>query len=685
MSIAPGKAPIRYWQPARERAAQLVDDVVFDGYDFAVKFHYYEGIGEAVKAQCRNAEKRWHTFYFTTKDHRFYRYWRINKAVIEQNARPLYDALHAAAKGRSAESFEAFLDKFEDARANPQPSAFVDELKETIYPLKQGGAALLGTYHPGVVAVARSMGASYLSAMRAWKLRATSPLALKNYLMAELALRDDQVEVLDVEYDIVGDTLKPATSDEASIHTFANRVPDEAAAAEEAGEQEVYLAVTSPLKRSEWTAAAIEAALARYSLYDYQQAGFRHLASHTSVLLADEMGLGKSRQAVAAAHFLAQGRKVLIACPSSLIINWTREIRMVVPQARIGEQAFDAEAQWIVTNYERLEALLAHAHEFRVMVTDEAHLLKEATAKRTRLAFDIASKVPYRFILTGTPILNTESEIHTLLRLSGHPVGDMPLGQFKEAFAGNPAFRLELNKRIREWMLRRRKDVVLASLRGKQQQVLYIDVHADQRAQYDAVAADSSLLALAKIQRLRTLLERIKLEAVLEMIAALQAQDKVLVFCEFTESVSSLKARLAAMDIAAVTITGEDSNRRRQDAVDQFQQDPEVRVFIGTTLAAGVGINLTAANYVIFASLPWTPALKEQAEDRAYRNGQQRLVIVKIPLLDRSIDNDLWEMLRHKKSIATDILNPDESEQQAMHAFAGSHIAAVAQSACAQT
>ena len=64
------------------------------------------------------------------------------------------------------------------------------------------------------------------------------------------------------------------------------------------------------------------------------------------------------------------------------------------------------------------------------------------------------------------------------------------------------------------------------------------------------------------------------------------------------------------------------------------------------------------------------PALKEQAEDRAYRNGQQRLVIVKIPLLDRSIDNDLWEMLRHKKSIATDILNPDEARQQAMQALA---------------
>ena len=251
------------------------------------------------------------------------------------------------------------------------------------------------------------------------------------------------------------------------------------------------------------------------------------------------------------------------------------------------------------------------------------------------------------------------------------------MSEFEQAFCGNAAFRMELNQRIREWMLRRKKDVVLKSLKGKQQQVIYVNAPAERVAEYQAVANDSSLLALPKIQRLRALLERIKLDAVMEMIAALQAEDKVLVFCEYKDSVRALAARLAEIGIGAATLLGEDSNKRRQAAVDRFQQDPEVRVFIGTTLAAGVGINLTAANYVIFASLPWTPALKEQAEDRAYRNGQQRLVIVKIPLLDRSIDNDLWEMLRHKKSIATDILNPDEAEQQAMQAFAASSVASV--------
>jgi SNF2 family DNA or RNA helicase len=86
--------------------------------------------------------------------------------------------------------------------------------------------------------------------------------------------------------------------------------------------------------------------------------------------------------------------------------------------------------------------------------------------------------------------------------------------------------------------------------------------------------------------------------------------------------------------------------------------------------AAGVGLNLTAANYVIFASLPWTPALKDQAEDRAYRNGQNRLVIVKIPLVEGTIDTALWELLEHKRAIATEVLNPEEAQAQSMLALA---------------
>lgn len=140
--------------------------------------------------------------------------------------------------------------------------------------------------------------------MRAWKLRATSPVALKNNLITEFALRDEQIEILDFEYDLCGNAILQVDTERPTIRTANNLIPEESFA-DELGEQEVYLAVTSPLAPTSFTPETITAGMRRYSLRDYQQEGFRHLVTKTSALLADDMGLGKTRQAVAAADFLA--------------------------------------------------------------------------------------------------------------------------------------------------------------------------------------------------------------------------------------------------------------------------------------------------------------------------------------------------------------------------------------------
>lgn len=656
---------------------QLLRQVVYDGYDFALLMSYFEGVSKVMKAfQGR---------YTAQKESPLHRSWRVKKQVIDQQGEELHQAISAAAGQGFAETWESFSSKIEAARSEPQPSAFISDVKETIYPLDLGGVALIGSYHPGIVALVKNMGGRYLPSMKAWKLMSTTPITLKNNLVTELSLREDQVKVLDGVYSIVEDALYEAKhADDVHIHTTNNAIPDEAGVIDEEdepGDSDVYLAVTAPLEPTEFTQNQIGAVLERYSLYDFQGHGVWHLVSKTSALLADDMGLGKSRQAAVAADVLATllaqpgDRKLLVVCPASLIINWTREIAMIDPEGEISAKGWDESAKWIVTNYERLDEMVPHAHRFLVMVTDEAHLLKEPTSKRTRLAFDIAAKVPYRFILTGTPILNRECEIHTLLRLSGHPIGNIPLRKFEEEFAGDASFRAQLNGRISEWMLRRTKDVVLKSLKGKQRQMQYVNASPVQRAEYDRIANDTNLLALPKITKLRQALESIKIEAVMEMVAEMQAEDKVLVFCEFKETVSAIKERLESIGVQTVTMIGTDSNGKRQKAVDAFQQNQDIRAFVGTTKAAGVGINLTAANYVIFASLPWTPALKEQAEDRAYRNGQTRLVIVKIPLMENTIDTDLWELLKHKHEIATDILDPDAAEQVAMESFVASNLA----------
>ncbi|HHJ1992820.1 TPA: helicase-related protein, partial [Pseudomonas aeruginosa] len=135
---------------------------------------------------------------------------------------------------------------------------------------------------------------------------------------------------------------------------------------------------------------------------------------------------------------------------------------------------------------------------------------------------------------------------------------------------------------------------------------------------------------------------------------------KVILFCEFKPTVAALKELCEQAGHGCVTLVGNDSLTKRQKAIDRFQQDPDCRVFICTTAAAGTGNNLTAANYVFFLGLPWTPGQQEQAEDRAYRNGQLRMVVVKIPLVEGTIDEQLWQLLNAKRQVAQDLIEPEQ-------------------------
>nr|WP_276607173.1 C-terminal helicase domain-containing protein [Alcaligenes faecalis] len=142
----------------------------------------------------------------------------------------------------------------------------------------------------------------------------------------------------------------------------------------------------------------------------------------------------------------------------------------------------------------------------------------------------------------------------------------------------------------------------------------------------------------------------------METVEGLQAEDKIIIFCEYMSTVNAMHDAFTAAGIKAVRLVGADSATKRQKAIDMFQDDPEVRVFIGTTMAAGVGITLTAANYVAFASMPWTPALMRQAEDRAYRMGQQRDVMVIVPLIPDTIDEAVWKILEGKRETEIDVV-----------------------------
>mgnify|MGYP003418044142 FL=1 len=320
--------------------------------------------------------------------------------------------------------------------------------------------------------------------------------------------------------------------------------------------------------------------------------------------------------------------------------------------------------QWVIANYERLGGLVREPSlAFAVLAVDEAHYLKEHKSGRTRNAFIMATRIPRRYVVTGTPLLNREVELHTLLRLTGHRLGRMSLKEFRSDFTGSREKRAALASALKGWMLRRRKDV-LKDLGSKSHQVRYISP-AGGLASYKEIFADMSLMAMPKITKLRQCLETLKIQFLIETVESLQAEDKIIIFCEYMSTVNAMHDAFAAAGIKVVRLVGADSATKRQKAIDTFQDDPEVRGFIGTTMAAGVGITLTAANYVAFASMPWTPALMRQAEDRAYRLGQKRDVTVIVPLIPQTIDEAVWQILENKRETEMDVIEAVTMQQNA--------------------
>lgn len=636
----------------------LVKHVVFDGHDYGLTLQFVEGAGRLV--QQSGGSHIW------DKEHPYFRAWRIPKAKLHAEPEELFNGLMDLADGRWKESFESFVRKLDDARENPRPDAFTWGMKIKLFPVADGGVLSIGDYHPAVVALYRSLRGLFLPPMKGWRVDSTLE-SLMYQLVETLGLDESQIELSDTPQSLHSDGSVTVASDIVTLKV-GGEVPDRIAGGDE-GANEVYLADVAPIEARIWTAEDLRAAMAGFELYDYQATGVRFLLTRSSALLADDMGLGKTRQALVAASIQAQGGRVLVITLASLILNIEREIRMIQPEASVALQVDNPACQWVVTNYERLKDFIGLAGTFSVMIIDEAHRLKEPTTDCTRHAFDIAAKIPNRYLLTGTPVLNRESELHTLLRLSGHPIGRMPLRDFCEQFAGSKEFRVALRGKLSDWMLRRRKDV-LPQLKGKHRQPFTVELDEQARRDYQAILSSDGG-PLVRLGKLRRLLEDSKVERVMESIEQLGPEDKVIVFCEFQDSVAAFADKCDAAGLGHVTLLGSHTPARRQRAADRFQSDPDCRVFIGTTRAAGTGINLTAANYVVFGSLPWTPALQAQAEDRAYRNGQLRSVFVLIPLVESSIDQHLWQMLEGKHALASDLVetDTDAAENAAMQAI----------------
>lgn len=624
---------------------RLLKNVVFDGWDFGLLTPYIDGANRVFMARSGH--------YIRRSDHPLYRYWRIPKNRLLDELDIFFHQLTGLCSSGVLDSWQSFQAQVSAALSQPARDAFTWGLSLRIAPLDEGGVLLSGDFHPGVVAAARRMQGSFLGRSKSWRINSTIELVRSN-LILDLGLAEEQIEVITTTQTLLDDGSVASAETLPGITIGGPPAERQAAVATGEVSYELYLAAVPTIERTEFSEEQINQALQGYSLLGHQPAGIHHLLMRTGALLADDMGLGKTRQGIIAAHIRAAGRPILVITLNTLLVNWQREIHAVYPDASVSIQTINDDAQWTLVNFERLEAQVAIAGKYQVMIVDEAQTMKEPTAAWTRNGFDIAAQVPNRYLLTGTPVLNREAELHTLLRLSGHPIGQLPLKDFCNRFAGSPEFRQSLRAEIQDWMLRRRKDV-LPDLKGKQRQLLSLALTDAERKEYDKIRLSEKPI-FARLGAMRQLLEQFKIKHTIEMLTALDPLDKIILFCEFKPTVAQLEERCTELGIGCVTLIGSDSLRKRQKSIDTFQEDPDCRVFICTTKAAGTGNNLTAANYVSFLGLPWTPGQQDQAEDRAYRNGQLRMVVVKIPLYDNTIDQQLWELLMAKRKVSQELI-----------------------------
>ncbi|MFZ9018020.1 MAG: DEAD/DEAH box helicase [Ilumatobacteraceae bacterium] len=427
---------------------------------------------------------------------------------------------------------------------------------------------------------------------------------------------------------------------------------------------------------SDFLVTAAERVGAAYpDLFVHQRSGVAFLLSRRRAVLADDMGLGKTRTAIVAAREQSPDGPYLVICPAGLKLNWEREIRMVEPGASVqvlSTEPLDASARWVVVNYDRLNRHVDDlaAVGFPVVIIDEAHAIKNDSARTKRTLRLVSPGGPDAvYLLTGTPITNRPRDLFNLLKAIDHPLGKSFYRYAKRycnavdngyGLDTNGASNLdELSSVVAGVMLRRAKSEVL-DLPEKVRTWLPIDLPTgrvgslEQRA-LDYLADNPARSGptwgtfLGMLNKSRHALAVAKATPTADFVGDLvEAGQKVVVFTGYTAVVDTLRDRFGD---AAVVVTGEIASDARQVAVDRFQADPNIRVFIGNLAAAGVGITLTAGDHVVFNDLDWVPANHWQAEDRIHRIGRRSTSFVTYLYTPGTLDGFVAGLLEQKAAM----------------------------------
>jgi SWI/SNF-related matrix-associated actin-dependent regulator 1 of chromatin subfamily A len=429
---------------------------------------------------------------------------------------------------------------------------------------------------------------------------------------------------------------------------------------------------------------------------EHQKEAIQKLVENKKFILADDMGLGKTTSTIIAA-LESSSKKVLIICPATLKINWKREIENYSDKSvYIAEgKNFSTESDFVIINYDIIknfhdtkkkgESQILDAN-FDLVVVDEAHYIKNATAQRTKLINDIVKKVDRIWLLTGTPMTSRPIDYFNLLSLIDSPVAKNWMAyaiRYCQGYQFNVGGRKvwnvmgasnleELRDRTLGLTLRRLKEDVLdlpdkiitpVYLRLKSK--LYEEVMGDYYNWYEGNPEESKSLTVqfTKLTKIRQIIADEKITQTIELAENIIEQNKkVIIFCNFTDSLNKIVEHFGK---AAVKVDGSMSKPQRQHSVDSFQENDKIKVFVGNIKAAGVGLTLTAAEAVIMNDLSFLPSDHAQAEDRAYRYGQKNNVLVYYPIFENTIEGIIYDILNNKKQVIATVMGDNQNTTDA--------------------
>lgn len=449
-------------------------------------------------------------------------------------------------------------------------------------------------------------------------------------------------------------------------------------------------------------------------MFPYQKQGVAYNMLHKRTIIGDEPGLGKTGQAIATTVGI-KAKCTLVICPATIKENWKKEYKIwtgreaVVLIDKVKDKWPDYNrnggVKMFICNFESLKKYFVdriekHLDEdgkekplrldhikfkpsislFDCVIIDEVHRCKDNGTLQAKLVKGLTKDKPHVFALTGTPVVNKPKDLLSQLSIINQLERFGGYKKFVDRYCsgdGEASNLKELNYLMHKiCFYRREKKMVLKDLPDKMRNVVRCDISTMQEYRkaednfklylrqkgLSSERIDNAMRAevLTQMMMLKRIAAEGKIAEVLEHIQEVtDAGEKIIVFAHHKEIVQAIKKHIPG----AVTIVGDDDMQQRQAAVESFQNNPNVLVIICNIKSGGVGITLTASSRVAFVELPWHAADCDQCEDRAHRIGQKNCVQVTYFLGYNTIDEQIYQLIEHKRKVANQVTGAEDTVQ----------------------